>query len=290
MMRVRFRTAAMVMAALGLAAAACGGSSSSSSTQTPQAAAAANPTAAASPTAAAMPMQPGAAQMQVAITSPASGTLVTANTVALQITTSGFDDTCDLAGKPVEQGKGHYHVLIDKSLVNMYCTPSAVVSLQNVKPGMHTLTVVPAQDDHAEIEQNAKSVTIDYEPASPAPEIKDVNFSTKPSIKIISPKAGDTVSGTFDVVVQVQNFNLSCDLFGKPAVAGYGHWHLNLDSTSGPMMGMGTMAGMSCQTVLHASTAGLDHGSTHTLIAILVDNGHAPLEPQAIDKVEVKVQ
>ena len=34
---------------------------------------------------------------------------------------------------------GHYHVLLDGSLINMFCTPTAVVPLQNVKPGMHTL-------------------------------------------------------------------------------------------------------------------------------------------------------
>lgn len=88
----------------------------------------------------------------------------------------------------------------------------------------------------------------------------------------------------------VKNFKLSCDLYGKPGVAGYGHWHLNLDSTSGPMMGMGTMAGMSCLTTFHASTAGLQPGSAHTLIATLVDNGHAPLEPVVNAQVKVKVK
>jgi len=298
---VKIRVPHLVLAAVGTAliAAACGGSSSKSATptskpaitQATQAAVKAPTTAAASAaTPAAMPMQPGAEKMKVAISSPANGAKVTTNDVTLDIAATGFDLTCDLAGKPVQEGKGHYHVEIDKSLVNMYCTPQAKISLQNVKPGMHTLTVLPAQDDHAEVHENAASVTIDYEPTSPLAEIKDASVTAKPSMKIISPKAGDTVSGNFDIVVEVQNFNLSCDLFGKPAVAGYGHWHLNLDSTSGPMMGMGTMAGMSCQTVFHASTAGLTPGSTHTLIPLLLDNGHAPLEPAVSDKVEVKIK
>ena len=295
---VKLRIPYLVLAVAGttLIAAACGGSSSKTATPTsrpaitqPTTKAAATPAASAA-TPAMMPMQPGAEKMKVAISSPANGAKVTANEVTLELAATGFDMTCDLAGKPVQEGKGHYHVEIDKSLVNMYCTPKATISLQNVKPGMHTLTVLPAQDDHAEVHENAASVTIDYQPTSRPTEIKDVSFTAKPSIKIISPKAGDTVSGNFDIVVEVQNFNLSCDLFGKPAVAGYGHWHLNLDSTSGPMMGMGTMAGMSCTTVFHASTAGLTPGSTHTLIPLLTDNGHAPLEPEVSDKVEVKIQ
>ena len=254
---MKLRIPHIVLAAVGTAliAAACGGSSSKSATptskpaitQATQAAVNVPTTAAASAaTPAAMPMQPGAEMMKVAISSPANGAKVTANGLTLDVAATGFDLTCDLAGKPVQEGKGHYHVEIDKSLVNMYCTKQATISLQNLKPGMHTLTVLPAQDDHAEVHENAVSVTIDYEPTSPLAEIKDASVTAKPSMKIISPKAGDTVSGNFDIVVEVQNFNLSCDLFGKPAVAGYGHWHLNLDSTSGPMMGMGTMAGMSC--------------------------------------------
>ncbi len=275
---------AIVAGLIAVIAVACGGDDDGGATSK------ANPTARVSPSAQAMQMQPGAEKMKVAIKSPADGAKVTENTVKLTVAATGFDLTCDLAGKPDKQGKGHYHVLIDKSLVNMYCTPEATVSLQNVKPGTHTLAVVPAQNDHAEIEANAAALKIDYEPTAALPEVKDATEPGKPSIRIVSPTAGSSVSGAFDVVVQVQNFNLSCDLMGKPAVAGYGHWHLNLDTTSGPMMGMGTMAGMSCEKVFHASTAGLQPGSTHTLIALLTDSGHAPLQPEVSDKVEVKVK
>lgn len=236
-----------------------------------------------------MPMQPGADAMRVAITSPASGSRVTGNAVTLAVTTSGYDDTCALAGTPDQQGKGHYHVLIDRSLVNMFCAPQVTISMQNVKPGIHTLTVVPAQNDHAEIEANAQSITVDYEPTTPPRTITDASFASAPTIRIVSPAPGAVVSGSFDVVVAVANDNLSCDLYGKPDVAGYGHWHLNFDSDTGPMMGMGSMAGMSCQEVFHASTAGLKSGEKHTLIALLVDNGHAPLHPGVSDRVEVTI-
>src|SRR4030088_906589 len=43
-----------------------------------------------------MALPPGAENMKGAITSPADGTKVTDNTVALAVTTSGYTDTCDL--------------------------------------------------------------------------------------------------------------------------------------------------------------------------------------------------
>ncbi len=230
-----------------------------------------------------------AAAMKSTITAPADGSKVTANTVTLRVDTSGFDDSCALAGKPVRPRTGHYHVLLDGSLINMFCTPTASISMQNVAPGMHELAVVPALGDHAEVLENETSIEVDYEPAKPLPEITDASIAGKPSIEILSPKDGATVSGPFDIRVRIGNFNPSCDLFGKPAVAGYGHWHVNLDSMTGPMMGMGTMLGMSCEAVFHATTDGLKAGQTHTVIALLTDNGHAPLEPPVASEVTVHI-
>jgi hypothetical protein len=85
----------------------------------------------------ALPM--GAEHMHVAIVSPAAMTKVTGNSVMVQVRVTGYTDTCALAGKHVmgmeATTTGHYHVLLDGALVNMYCTPAAVVSLQNVRPG-----------------------------------------------------------------------------------------------------------------------------------------------------------
>ena len=271
-----------LLAAVALLAAACAsnpGSTTTSATPAPQA----------TPTSAMMQLPPYAKDMKISITSPASGTKVTANSVTVQVAVSGYTSTCDLAGKQNQQGTGHYHILLDKALVNMFCTPTATISLQNVAPGMHALTAVPALNDHAEVEENATSIMIDYEPTHALPTITNATFAAAPSITILSPKNGETVSSSFDVVVQIKNFNASCDLMGKPDVAGYGHWHLNLDSMSGPMMGMGTMLGMSCTTVFHASTQGLKSGQTHTLIALLTDNGHAPLHPAVASEVTVTI-
>jgi len=289
MIRSRLRLVALAGAA-AFTAAACGTSSHNPAVSAPPTTVAATSAASATTMPGEMALPPGAENMKVAITSPATGTKVTDNAVTLGVSTSGYTDTCDLAGKPqVDTTSGHYHVLIDKSLVNMYCTPTAAVSMQNVKPGMHTLTVVPALNDHAEVTPNAQSITVDYEPTSPLPEITDTTSAGAPSIKIVSPANGTTVSGPFDVTVQITNFHASCDLFGKPGVAGYGHWHLNLDSLSGPMMGMAGMMGMSCANVIHLTTTGLKSGEHHTFIAVLVDNSHAPLNPTISDKIDVTI-
>lgn len=268
-----------LVAAIGLLAAACGGASSVGASTGGGATAAP----------AMMPLPAYAKNLKVRITAPTDGVKVTANAVALQVAATGYTPSCALAGKADQPGTGHYHVLLDKALINMYCTPTATVSLQNVQPGMHTLAVVPALNDHAEAEENAASIRIDYEPAHPLPVITDANIAGKPSITILSPRDGATVSGGFDVVVKITNFHSNCDLLGKPDVAGYGHWHVNLDAMTGPMMGMGTMLGMACTTTFHATTQGLKAGETHTIIALLTDNGHAPLNPAVASQVTVKI-
>ncbi len=279
MKKVSFRIS-LLLVAIAFTAAACGSSaatSTSSPASTPQA----------TQTMTMMHLPAYAQNMKTLITSPASGTKVTGNAVTLQVQASGYTPTCALAGKADQAGTGHYHILLDKALVNMYCTPTATISLQNVAPGMHTLTAVPTLNDHTEINENGNSITIDYEPTHPLPTITGASFAGAPAITILSPKNGAVVSGTFDVVVKVTNYNLSCNLMGKPDVTRYGHWHLNLDSMSGPMMGMGTMLGMACTTTFQATTQGLQPGQTHTLIALLTDNGHAPLNPPVASEVTV---
>src|SRR6516162_8448556 len=286
------------VAALALAAAACGSSGPPSAAASHTKSAMpemSSSTAMASPSmsmsAGALPM--GAEHMHVAIVSPAAGIKVTGNSVTLQVAVTGYTDTCALAGKQVmgmeATATGHYHVLLDGSLINMFCTPAAVVSLQNVKPGTHTLTVVPALDDHAQVDASARSIRFDYAPAAPLPALAGATATGRPAITIVAPAPGATVTGTFTVAVRITGYRNSCALFGKPNLPGWGHWHLNLDTATGGMMGMGGMLGMSCTSTIRASTAGLKPGSTHTLIALLVDNMHVPLMPLTAAQVSVRI-
>lgn len=223
---------------------------------------------------------------KVSIVSPGDGARITANQVTLSLSFSGFQPNCAAGQTPPVQGIGHFHVMIDNSLIDMYCTSTVNVSMQNVNPGPHTLSVVPALSDHMDVMDNLRSIKIDYEPASPLPAIAAAQAGGAPTIKIISPAPGTTVSGPFDVRVQVTNFNLSCDLEGKPDVAVYGHWHVNVDTTNSAMNGMATMARMSCTDTMHLTTQGFKRGK-HTLIAYLADDQHAPFNPMVAAQVEV---
>jgi hypothetical protein len=257
-----------VLGALALVAAAC--SSGNEKTAAPGATGATG-------AAGQMEMQPGAEDMHVKFVSPDPGFVLTGNVLKFAVKTSGYTDACDTAGKPVAEGEGHYHILLDGSLINMFCTARGSVSMQNVAPGDHMLEAVPAQNDHAEIHDNAVELPFTYKPSNPLPEITQPETGT-PSIKILEPQDGATLSGDFDVTVQITNYKDACSLMGKPDVPGHGHWHVNIDSMSGPMMGMGTMLGMACTNTFHGSTVGLDPGSTHTLFALLTDDGHAPID------------
>lgn len=199
---------------------------------------------------------------------------------------SNFKVDCRFAGTAHRDGVGHYHVELDGALIDMFCSDRDQVSLQNVAPGKHTLQFIPADNQHTDDLKAEKKVSFTYQPAKPLPEITGEEKGT-PSIRIVSPKPGSTVRGDFDLTVQPKNFEFSCDLYGKKDVAGYGHWHANVDSTTKGMMGMATMLGMSCQRTFHVSLAGIEPGP-HTFFAILEDNQHAPT-PKAQASVKLNV-
>jgi hypothetical protein len=231
-----------------------------------------------------MPSTTGGAMMsantgaKIAVLSPRPGVVVHGNTLPFAVRITNFKVTCDLAGTPDKTGVGHYHVELDGSLVNMYCAPRDAISMQNVKPGTHTLTFLAAENDHTDDMKSAQKLTFNYQPTNPLRTIAGENKGA-PSIKILSPSPGATVRNGFALTVAPKNFELSCALYGKPDLAGYGHWHINVDATSKGMMGMGTMLRMSCARTFHVSTAGIGRGR-HTFFAILEDNQHAPTPHQ----------
>jgi len=226
---------------------------------------------------------------QITIVSPRDGEVVTANAVPVILQIRNWTLDCALAGTPNKAGTGHWHLLLDKGLVNMICDPVSTLVLQNVKPGKHVLAAVPAQNDHEELEKAEVKATFDYQPANPLPPVRGLNLG-KPSASILSPKNGATVSGqTFALVFAVRNFRLSCDLRGRPKVDGTGHWHVNADTTQGPMMGMLTMLAMGCSNSFEVPLAGIKPG-THKFFVLLVDNLHAPFSPAVEAAVTVNVK
>jgi hypothetical protein len=271
------RYLAVPLAAAALLAAGCG-----SSDKGEKAAKTAVP---AKPAAPKMPSVDTGAELTVA--SPKPGAVVRTNAVPFDVRLSKFKVDCRFAGTPNRAGIGHYHVELDGALINMFCGDRDRVSLQNVAPGKHTLTFIPADDQHTDDLKAERKVSFTYRPSNAPREITGEEQG-KPSIRILSPKPGATVHGGFDLTVQPKDFEFSCALYGKKNVDGYGHWHANVDSTTKGMMGMATMLGMSCQRTFHVSLAGIDPGP-HTFFAILEDNQHAPT-PKAQAAVKLNVR
>jgi hypothetical protein len=268
----------MPLAGAALIAAGCGGAGKKHATK---------PAVPAQPAPGGSHMMMANTGAQLAVLAPRSGTVVRGNTLPFEVRISHFKVACALAGTPNRMGVGHYHIELDGSLINMFCSPRGKVSMQNVKPGSHTLTFLAAENDHTDDMKSAQKVSFTYQPTRPLPTIKGEQKGT-PSIRILSPKPGSTVHGGFNLAVQQKNFEFSCPLYGKADIAGYGHWHINADSTSKGMMGMGTMLRMSCQRTFHVPLAGITPGR-HRFFAILEDNQHAPT-PHAEAAVAVNVR
>jgi hypothetical protein len=225
---------------------------------------------------------------KVKVLAPKAGATLTRNTLRTRVSITNFKVDCRYAGTANRKGIGHYHIELDKSLINMFCGPRGSISMRNVKAGKHTVEFIPAANDHAEDLKAMKQVRFTYKPSNPLPKAKPLSFPGKPSVRIVSPKAGATVQGGFNLVVAVKNFRLSCALYGKAPVKGWGHWHANVDVTNKGMMGMGTMLGMSCGRSFHVSLAGIKPGQ-HKFIAILENNLHAPtIRAQASVTLNVK--
>lgn len=272
---------ALPLAGAALVAAGCGSSNSSSGSN------ASKPAVPAKPAKSKPAMMSADTGATLALQSPQPGTVVHGNDVPFDVGISNFKVDCRFAGTANRMGVGHFHVELDGSLVNMFCSHQDKVSLQNVKPGQHTLEFLAAENDHTDDMKSIKKASFDYQPTKAPAAITGEQKGT-PAIQIVSPKPGSTVHGGFDFTVKPSKFEFSCALYGKPDVAGYGHWHINVDSTTKGMMGMGTMLGMSCQHTFHVSLAGIKPGP-HTFFAILEDNQHAPT-PHTQASVKVDVQ
>jgi hypothetical protein len=239
----------------------------------------------------ARPAQAAMMMGSLRLLAPTPGTVVTGDTLAVKIAVKGVRLDCAWAGKANREGLGHWHLLLDGALVNMYCGTGAALSLQNVTPGKHTLMAVLAANNHMEMMskgQMAKTSFV-YQPAEALPMLKPYQESAKPTISILAPTAGATVGEHFAVELAWTNFRPSCDLFGKKNLKGYGHWHLNIDTMMGPMMGMGTMLLMGCTHSATVFTEGLRPGR-HKLFALLTDDQHAPLMPEVATSVTITVK
>src|ERR671937_3010212 len=150
------------------------------------------------------------------VLAPGTGTTLPGNTLGTRVSITHFKVDCRFAGTANRKGIGHYHIELDKSLINMFCSPRGSISMLNVKRGKHTVQFIPAANDHADDMKAMKQISFSYKPSHPLPAAKPLSFPGKPSVRIVSPKPDATVHGAFDFVEAVKNFRLSCSLYGKP--------------------------------------------------------------------------
>jgi plastocyanin len=228
--------------------------------------------------------QDEAPAMAVEVSGIESGAVISDDEIAFSVSPVGYEFSAAAGTAPVD-GEGHYHVVLDGGLIDMFTGPEASLSLQNVAPGSHTLMVVPAMNDHMPVTEGAVAIEFDYQPSEPLEEISSAAAAGgAPAVTIVSPAAGETVSGDFELTIETTDFELSEALLGKPNVDGIGHWHVFIDAVEG----MGTMMGMAGTDTFSVSTAALSPG-THTFFAVLVDNLHAPFDPPVATAVELEV-
>lgn len=193
------------------------------------------------------PMMP---MPSVSIVSPAAGATVSSENIPVTLAVKNFTVECADTGKTnTAPMQGHIHAMLDgmamSHLVGMSCSKHFTISGQGLKPGKHMLAVVLADDAHA-MDSAPAMASFNYEPASqPAPLPQAL--TGKPSVSILSPANGAAVGKTFDVKLAVRNFDLSCDLEGKPDIAGYGHVHIfvtqNGETSEKAMPPMATVLG-----------------------------------------------
>jgi hypothetical protein len=207
------------------------------------------------------------------VLAPTPGEVVTTPTLAINVIAVGYKLDAAFAGIPNLPRIGHYHEILDGRLVDMtplYNPNTDTMSMVDVAPGPHVLTLVPANNDHSMIMSSAVNIVFTYAgPFLPPPA--PIAFSNPPSVTITSPVNGATVIGrSFFMTVSVNNFELCGECFGKDNIDGVGHWHIFIDQ---PVMShMLTMAGDTTQEVaLKAITPGW-----HTFYAVLVNDQHMP--------------
>jgi len=242
------------------------------------------------------------AMPSVNITSPASGATVTSTNIPVTVTIKNFDLECVDAGKPGKPGRGHVHAMLDgmsmAQLTNVECGDTFTVSGVGIKPGKHNLTVMLASDDHMPASMPS-TIKFNYEPTKSQPLPKPESVG-QPTLSIISPQAGASVTRKFNVRVAITNLDSSCALEGKPNVIGYGHLHvfanqtgvtdqkpmnMKMEMPSSGMMGaegsmkmesMVGMVSMPCATTIPVDLSTWRPGPARITV-MLAGNDHMPL-------------
>lgn len=250
----------------------------------------------------------------IEIKSITAGQTITASAIPVRVDVSNFTVECTDIGKPGKAGQGHVHAMLDgmnmEHLTNFYCSDSFDISGAGLKPGKHALAVTLANDAHVENVTRPAMVSFAYQPSVPEP-LPQVITGGKPMVRIEQPQNHSTIDKKFNLVVNVKNFDLSCDLEGKPNVAGWGHLHvfvqqpgvtdMHMEKMSdkrmeqsaggmhGGMMSMVGMIGMPCSTMVPVDLSTWRSGKAHLLV-MLANNDHMPVMGAALSTIDVTLK
>jgi hypothetical protein len=245
----------------------------------------------------------------VAVLSIKPGQTVTGAQIPVKVNVSNFTVECADVGKPGEPGRGHVHAMLDgmnmEHLTNFYCGTSFAISGMGLQPGKHTLAVTLASDAHEDVGK-AAMVSFEYQPET-VKLLPEAMTGGQPSVAISEPKSGAQVPKTFNLVVNVKNFDLSCDLEGKSNVDGWGHLHVFVhqagvtdvhmhpmsqmpkEKSMSGMMSMVGMVGMPCTTTVPIDLSTWHSGKAHLLV-MLANNDHNPVKGAGSAAVDVTVK
>ena len=228
------------------------------------------------------------------------------NTPYLYIRLNARDFRFDIryAGTQNFPDVGHYDKIIDGRLIEMSGRQNDAISMVGITPGLHLLTLVPARNNNTELTESAVDIPFTYTGAF-LPQPGPFYFDNPPSLAITSPANGTTVEGAFYMQVDIQNFVLSGESFGKELVDGVGHWQIYVDlhhsmmnctCEHGDPAHMEHMMMMLTHLKAEASTysqqvylKGLEPNMYHNFTAILVDNQHMHVMPMVMDTVSLYV-
>lgn len=219
------------------------------------------------------------------VVSPAEGATVNANDIQVQLSVSNFTLDGAAFGRPDQAGVGEVLAFVDGTtiaqLTNFYSTDSFVIAGDGLAPGQHTLTFLLASSTHVPMMDTAQQITIDFQPPQAVP-LPTANFTGDPALTLVSPQDGTTVASSFEVQVQPVNLIASSALEGKTNVAGYGHYHVFVDTPmdeSAP--GHASLAGLVLMPGTNGFTLDLSAWGPgeHTIWIEPVQNDHTRYQP-----------
>ena len=233
---------------------------------------------------------------KVAISSPGDNAVLPTGDIPVMIQVQNFS-IVDKEGQTNVKGEGHVHYYLDVSPIPSDPTKPAIpananaiwahvattsYTFSNVAPGMHTITVQLVNNDHTPVTP----------PATTAVMVTVTGVSGEPTVTLISPANGATVTGgTIPVSIGTSNFNI-VDKQGQPNVPGEGHVHYYLDVS--PIPSDPTKPAIPADAnAIWAHVAATSYtftnvsSGTHTVSVQLVNNDHTPVTPLATGSVSV---